>query len=408
MTSDLARVRGWFESGLLLHPTGGEANTVDLSRALAELTGGGEDGGPQARELAQRIGPADHYVLALIDGLGMNLIEAQDSQAFLRGHLDVELRAVFPATTATALTSLATGLWPSEHAVPGWWTYLPEPDITATVLPFIERFSGRPLQRLGLSADQVFTHAHRRAFVSHPRRSFLPRAIATGAYTGYVTADTPVEPYDTLPEAIDAVAARIAEASGPTYSYLYYPGIDSLQHTLGPNAEAVREHLALVDRELARLASRLPASARLIVTADHGLLDATGAPVHVLSPDDELLPLLAGPPHGEPRVPMFRVPSEQHEEFQERFRERFGETFALLAIAEVEELELFGPGKLSQEARARIGDFIGLTASSEVLVYDARLSRRPHPAGGAHPARTGVGAACRPAGSEADSPAEHS
>src|SRR3990172_3184585 len=124
---DLERVLGWFESGALLHPSAEAPNTVDLSRALASLAGvGGLEMSPAALQLAELIGEAGHYVFVLVDGLGMNLIEEQPTGAFLRNHLALELRAVFPATTAAALTSLATGLWPAEHAVPAWWTYLPE------------------------------------------------------------------------------------------------------------------------------------------------------------------------------------------------------------------------------------------------------------------------------------------
>ena len=45
----------------------------------------------------------------------MDLVERLAEDSFLRSHLVMELQAVFPSTTAAALTSLANGLWPSRH-----------------------------------------------------------------------------------------------------------------------------------------------------------------------------------------------------------------------------------------------------------------------------------------------------
>ncbi len=78
-----------------------------------------------ARLLRDLIGEPRHLVLLLVDGLGLRMLEQRPADSVLRRLLAMELRTVFPSTTASAITSLATGEWPAQHAVVGWWTHLP-------------------------------------------------------------------------------------------------------------------------------------------------------------------------------------------------------------------------------------------------------------------------------------------
>ena len=93
----------------------------------------------------------------VMDRTGTGDVERLANDSFLRTHLAMELQAVFPSTTTAALTSLATGLWPAAHGVPTWWAYLVEHGVSATVLPFVERFSERPLGQWGIKSDDIFT-----------------------------------------------------------------------------------------------------------------------------------------------------------------------------------------------------------------------------------------------------------
>lgn len=368
--SDLERVRGWLTSGALLPPDPSVPNTVDLACALASLCGAkGIELTPGAKEIAATIGEAEHLVFALVDGLGLNLIEEQPPDAFLRRHLALELRAVFLSTTAAALTSLATGLWPAQHALPAWWTYLPEAGLTATVLPFEERYSKRPLGELGVVPASVFLPPPLLARYTRPARSFVPAPIAGSAYSRYVSGGTPASGYETLDGAIDQLVARIGGARAPAYSYLYVPNVDTVEHVHGPRSAQTRAALAEVEAALARLAEALRGRGRLVVSADHGQIEAGDGGRHVLPPDDALLELLIAPPSGEPRVPFFHTRPGRAAQFAARFRERFGERFALLSIDDVEELRLLGPTPLSDATRRRVGDYIAITDRAELLFY---------------------------------------
>ena len=369
--SDVDRLLASFEGGVLVRPSPDVANAVDLSQAIATLAGVVDlEPTNGAEHIVSQVGQSDHYVLALVDGLGTELVERLAENSFLRSHMCMTLRAVFPSTTVAALTSLASGLWPSVHGVPTWWAYLVDYDASAKVLPFVERFSNRPLSRWGIESGDVFTAPTLLPRFRYEPHLYMPSAITSNVYTSYTSGGAEVTGYTTLSGAVDAVLARIAAAKGPTYSYLYYPRVDAFAHDRGPEDEVVQAEVVNVDRQLSRLADGLKGRARLMVTADHGQVAVSERARHVVRADDDIDELLIAPPSGEPRVPLFHVREGEAEEFERRFRDRFGEWFVLLTAFEVERLELLGPGPLADVTRQRVGDYLALPLGEDVLAYE--------------------------------------
>ena len=181
-TNDVDRLHANFETGTLLRPSVEIPNSVDLSRAIARLSGDGHISAGTGSEdmIAKSIGASEHIVFVVADGLGMTLLETLPEDSFLRRNLTHELRSVFPSTTSAALTSLATGAWPSEHAVIGWWTHFTEIPGPATVLPFINRVTGAPLSEHGISAETVFPLPSRISSFDKSAVGILPVHLTRG------------------------------------------------------------------------------------------------------------------------------------------------------------------------------------------------------------------------------------
>jgi hypothetical protein len=369
--TDVERVRAALSGGQLLHPNDGVANTVDLARAMASLAGAPSPMlDARAQLVADAVGTYEHYVFVLIDGLGMNLIDRLSADAFFRRHVALDLRAVFPSSTAPALTSIATARWPAEHAVPGWWTYLPDCDLTATILPYVERFSETPLDRATVRPDYAFPVAARAREFGHAFTMFAPEAIAGSTYSRYSSGDAPHVAYKTLGDAVDSVARRVTSASAPTYSYLYYPEVDVAEHIHGPFATEPARILEHAQNEVARLADLVSDHARVIVTADHGQFAVEN--VTVVTREDPLVSMLRIPPTGDGRAVLFHVCDGMHDDFANAFRQRFSEGAALLSTEEAQSMGLFGPVPLSDEARRRVGDFVSVAFNRGVLLYEPK------------------------------------
>ena len=376
--SDVERLLRKFEEQALLRPSAAHPNIVDLARALALIAGADHlEETPGAAALAARIGRTDHLVFILADGLGMNLIERLPASCFLVAQLAGELRTVFPSTSSVALTSLATGTWPNQHGVTGQWTHLPEAEAAAALLQFATRAGGRPLSALGVTVGQAFPVPSVLGALRHDTAAFFPDLLVNSVASVYFSGERPRTGYRTLAEAFDAIVERIADADGPTYSYVYVPQIDLEAHYCGVSHPLVTSAAIEFSREVERLAHALHGRGRIVVTADHGLLDTPMTARHYLRPSAGLFEALRFPPSGDSRVLYLHVRPGGEDRVRAWFQHHYGGRFLVLTREEAERLELFGPGPLGQQTRQRLGDLIVLSTGVETLEYlpDGRVDR---------------------------------
>jgi hypothetical protein len=362
-----------FDSGALVRPSWRTASLVDLVRAQAVLAGvpNVEQTQP-TRDLVQEIGPSDHQIFVLIDGMGSNLVERLPQRTLIRTHLRRELNSLFPSTTAAALTTVATGEWPNKHAVTGWWTHLPEFGVTATILPFVDRFTHRALTDEGLTAEKVFPCHALHPRMKHQPLCILPGKLPNTLYSLYSRGHTPALGYWAIDAAIDEVIARIQKATTPTYTYLYIPDIDTLSHLRGWDHEDVAALLTWVDHQLGRLAETVGKRARIVISSDHGHTVVRLPERLPIYDGDPILETLEAPPSGNPPTPMFHVKKGRRAEFVRLFEERFADRFILLSSEDAEEMEITGPGKMTDLARGRFGHFIGIAKGALTLKYYER------------------------------------
>jgi len=367
--SDVPRLLDWCGPGGLVRPDADLPNTVDLARALATIGGApGVTLTPNARRIGELIGEgARHVVFVLADGLGMHLVETLPADSFLRRHVAMELQSVFPSGTPAALTSIATASWPAEHAVTGWFLHLPHEGVTATILPYIDRFSKEPLA--GVDSASALPVPSVMARFTRRTAAFMPRPICGSVYSRYFNGGAEEHPYDSLDAAVDQIAAHDAAVRAPAYTYLYVPHVDTAQHEHGVTSQQARSALAATDAALAALRERLPADARIVVTADHGQIDVDPDDALLIEDGSNVLETLRIPPTGDPRVLMCHVRDGRAADFERVFRRRYGEHFVLLTTDEAEELRLFGPVPLTAETRARVGDYVAIADAASVLLY---------------------------------------
>ncbi len=371
-SADVERVERWFRDGDLLHPFEGDAppSTVDLARAVSNIGGVPlSDDDDRAAELVERIGHERPLLFVLVDGLGCVFHERARPDGFLASAEEVQLRAVFPSTTAAALTTLATGVWPSQHGIPAWNTHLHDRNITATILPYVERISNRPLRQFGVRPNEAFAYPSRLAQIDTHLRTYHPRQIAHSEFNLYSRGEWPTDPYDHLRNAVAAVVRRIVDQNEGGVHYLYLPMLDAASHRAGPNSSDAQRALNAVDRALTELRDQFAGRARIAVTPDHGELHIAEADKATILPHDPLLDDLHTAPFGEPRVPMFCVRPGRERRFAAKFRERWGQDWALLSRAEFEALQLFGAGTLSAASAERIGTHIAITNKAKIITY---------------------------------------
>jgi hypothetical protein len=368
--SDLNGLLAAFETGELVRPSADALNLVDLGNCIAGLGGArGRAENAHTAAMAGLIRSPDHLVFVIADGLGMNVVNAMGGDSFIRGHVATELQSVFPTSTPVVLTSLATGQWPSAHAVPGWHVYLDEIDVVATIIQYVRRSDKKDLVELGLDSKHAFPVPSAVGDFDRDTATFLPKQIVDTPFSNYTSGGTQHQGYETLEDAAAAIGARISGASKPTMTQLYVPDVDYATHQFGTESLQVKAVLERLDGMLERLARELPDSARLVLTADHGLLDYDESHVFEIEPSYPLLEYLTHEPWGSGRVTSFQVREGRESEFEGAFRARAGELFYLLSVGETASLGLFGPGPFSPAMLRRLGTHIAVSKGVAVLDY---------------------------------------
>ena len=160
--------------------------------------------------------------------------------------------------------------------------------------------------------------------------------------------------------------------------YLYLPQVDGAAHELGAAHATTLAAARQMDAMLGALASALPDNARLIMTADHGHLDAPTSKTHAIGASDEIVRLFNGAPTGDFRAMFANVRDENMQALRRLIRDRFRENFLVLTTEEIVEAGLFGPGGVSDETRYRIGNALVLSTGDAALDYRAALGNDAH------------------------------
>jgi hypothetical protein len=327
-----------------------------LSGAVAAvLDGGGRMG----------LGRPERVLVVVVDGLGAEALAARAGHArTLSSRLNRGSRIATgcPTTTAAALTTLATGRDPGQHGIVGYSVLDPDRDGVVNQLHGFDD-GGLPAgwQRCTTLFERA-TAAGVRAFAVGPRHyadSGFTAAVLRGAE--YLGARTLEHRFDA---AFDAFAA-----GGPAVGYCYIPELDQIAHRDGWSSAAWTAELEAVDAAIAIAASRLGPEERMLVTADHGIVDVPDEQ-HVLV--DEIPGLLDPVRHlaGEPRMLQLHLaPAERADTVAEAWRT------ALRRVADVrtrEEAVAAGWfGTVDPAVAPRIGDVL-VAARSRAAFYDGR------------------------------------
>jgi hypothetical protein len=353
-----------------LQPAYGGRSLADVLPAVALALGQEVPGWPsESSELVLPRAPA--YVVFLVDGLGADLLATYAHAApYLSSLLtdDSVGTAGVPSTTATSLTSLGTGLTPGGHGVVGFTSRVPGSDRLLNALYWdrdIDPVQWQPhptgFQLLAAAGVQVTT-VNKREF----RSSGLTVAAQRGG--DWIDADRVGE---------RVAGAVTAAAHQPSLTYLYDGDLDWTGHRYGVASSQWLQQLAIIDAEAEQLRDALPSHARLVVLADHGMVDASDPDRRIDVDEDPAYRdgvVLIG---GEARFRHVYCASGAVQDVRDRWRGLLPE--AALVLSRDEAIACGWFGDVSASVLPRLGDVVAAARdnwglfSSVDFSYETRL-----------------------------------
>ena len=282
-------------------------------------------------------------VLLVLDGLGWDVVrdtpERVPTLAAMEGG---SVTTVMPATTAAALTSIATGLAPAQHGVTGFRIYLDGLVLNAL------RWTVEPR---GATVDPLDIQRHA-PFLGHQVPVVTKAEFERTGFTQAHLRDVPFRGWKTTSMLVEH--CRRAAVAGERLVYAYYPGVDEVAHAHGLHDGFYAQELASADDLVRRLLAVLPGDAALLVTADHGN-------VHI-EPDAwietaDLRPLVAAQA-GDARFRSLYARKGAQRELADEARRRWSSFAWVRSRREVIDEGWIGPEAPSGRLPGRIGDVV--------------------------------------------------
>jgi len=284
---------------------------------------------------------ARQVVLLVLDGLGWEqFIEHRQQMPTLATFQGGPITTVAPSTTATALTSITTGLTPGEHGLVGY-----RMEIGGEILNVLRwgTPSGDARRKHEPSRLQPFT-----PFMGQPvpvvtkadfeRTAFTEAHLRGGRLVGW--------------RAASSLAVTVGELlrAGEPLIYAYYDGIDKIAHErgFGPYYEA---ELRSTDDIVEQVLEQLVDGAVLLVTADHGQVDVGPNDVALSEDVSKLIRNLSG----EGRFRWLHARPGAGAELLAAARATHGDVAWVMSRQEMVDGGWFGP-VVSPPVAARLGD----------------------------------------------------
>ena len=313
---------------------------------------------------------AGRYVVFLVDGLGYEQLRDHPADApYLHSLLGDQPPATagVPSTTATSLTSLGTALRPGTHGVVGFTSRIPGTDELLNALTWSKSvdpttWQPHPTAFARLAAAGVATTVVN-------KREFAGSGLTVAGQRGaeFVGADK-------VGERTAAVLA--ATRACPALVYLYEGDLDWTGHRYGVESLSWRLQLSMVDAAAEQLRETLHDDVRILVVADHGMVDS---PVHRRLDTDDHPELLEGVAllGGEARFRHLYCQGGAVADVTGTWRAVLGDRAEVLTRDEAIERGWFGV--VGSEVRPRLGDVMVAARedfsvmSSAVFPYETRL-----------------------------------
>lgn len=323
--------------------------------------------------------PAESVVLVVVDGLGAISLRghAGHARALTAGMAKKDVaQSVFPSTTAAALTSIVTGVWPGEHGLVGYRVLDADRDLLVNQLSGwetdgIDPFTWQPaptiFERAGRSGHASFAVG----FAGYANSGFTKATLRGAEFVPATTAASRIE-----------TAYGLAQAHPGSVVYCYLPEVDKAGHKHGI---ASGEWVAALEDVDAALSTRVPPGVGVLVTSDHGMVDVSANRQVVLEE-----PHLEGVRHigGEPRMlHAYLEPEADLAAVTARWRADLEGVADVVTRDEAVRAGLFGV-VVTDAAAARIGDLLAVARGSWALYDGTAADQRSRGMVGQHGALT--------------------
>ena len=355
-------------------PNYNNGSVVNLMSSITQALDGTPMYAPLAALPPTDLSDSQNVVLLVVDGLGYEYLLNQGRDSIFCEYLQDRMTSVFPSTTAASITTFATGVAPQQHAITGWFVYLKEVGAVSAILPFKARYDSPPFSEAGINPQAIFTQTPLTTQIQADSYSIKPKNLRKSDYTRTTAGIAKILPYENMDDFFRQIKKTIRRKSRrQKYIFAYWPDFDTLSHKYGNGSKKVAKHFWTLDKKLASfLKSIRNTDTTLIITADHGFIDANEASTIKMNDHPRLMETLILPRCGEGRAAYCYVRPSRVAQFEEYVGEHFADKCEVFKSEELIAQNYFGLFEPNPKLFDRVGDYV-LVMKENYVVQDSIL-----------------------------------
>lgn len=338
----------------MILPNYKDGSIVNLMSSIIHSLGGksqyGELKSLKASELKSK-----NTVLFVIDGLGYDFVMKHKDSA-IRKFVRTNITSTFLSTTACGVMTFLKGTAPQQHGYTGWFMYIDK--IEAVIRPLVEdtRINHLPLSAYGTGIQKLF-----------PEKGieYNIKAKMFEVTTKDIAKKTPKKSkkkmiaYSNLAGMFNLTRKSIKSGSQRKFIYSYWPYFDVDAHHHGTNGRICEKHFREIDKRFALFLKSIKGTdTTVILTADHGIINASKTRTIFLNDYPKLAECMSQPLCGEPRAVYCYVYPSKEKQFRKYARKYLGNKCWIYKSKELVKKHYFGLFKQNKELLSRVGDYI--------------------------------------------------
>lgn len=300
-----------------------------------------------------------NVVFIIFDGMGSFLIDHHlPENSIIRKNKIMDLTSVYPCTTATAITSMNSGLNPIEHGWLAWQCYFKEYN------RFIELFKNKDYYTGEVVAEKNV------AETILPYKNIIDIIAKNGIQTHTIYPAFKPGGCDTVEHMFERMQ-ELCKQPEKKFISIYWDAPDYIIHKKGCFSNETNEFITRVNRQLENLYKKLN-NTLIVITADHGLIDIEEyIDLSRVSEIDECLPM---PFSMEGRVSSFIVKNEKYDKFKEIFNKLYSKDFKLFRKEDYIR-QFLGDGVQNYKVDDFVGDFVSVAIGKKSFKYTTKNMR---------------------------------
>ncbi len=325
-----------------------------ISRAL-----GGKSSYSQLKQLpSSKLKNSRNIILIVLDGIGYEYIKEKGKKTVFQEHLKGVITSVFPSTTASAITTILSGLAPQQHAITGWFVHLKEIGAVTAILPFVTRAGGQSLAKAGVRKRDIMDFKRFEDGLKAASCNVTTQNIKRDELKDGTSKRTSVLGYTNLRGFFSQIKKAVRSSNKRKFVYAYWPGFDAIAHQEGVRSRKAEDHFRQISKELGSFVEGMRGTnTTIIITSDHGMIDTSGKRTIRLEDHPGLKECLTLPLCGEPRAAYCYVHPSKTKQFERYVRKKLGKCCRLYRSEELVKRNFFGLYKRNPRLNDRIGDY---------------------------------------------------